>query len=120
MWPPVKEKPGAVKPHLVVKLKAGYTLDRKDEKFVSSEGRSFSPGAALPKGSSVVAMVPALARVAPGKLSEHEANLARYVHIVLPKGKDPGKYLTIVQAWECVEEASLPPQISLPKKAVSA
>jgi len=120
MWPPVKAKPGAAKPHLVVKLKAGYMLDLKGDRFVSGEGRSFSPGRALPKGSKIVAMIPALTRVAPGKLSENEANLARYVHIILPKSKDPAEYLAAVKKWECVEEARLPPQISLPKRTASA
>jgi hypothetical protein len=120
MWPPVKAKPGAVKPHLVVKLKVGYTLDRKGKRFVSSEGYRFSPGAALPKGSAVVPMAPALARVPPDKLSQDEANLARYVQIVLPKGQNPAKYVALVRGWQCVEEVSLPPQVSLPKKAASA
>jgi hypothetical protein len=75
---------------------------------------SFRPTAELPRGSRVVAMVPELAEADPAKLSPDERNLARYVHVVLPSRRKPAAYLERVRAWPGVEEARLPPEVSLP------
>ena len=114
MWPPQKAKPGAVKPHLVVKLKPGYSLHPKGKAFVSREGRMFSPGEELPSGIRIVLVAPALAGKSSGALSEDERNLLSYVHIVFPKGLDPQDYVDVIRSWECVAEVRSAPKISLP------
>ncbi len=102
------------KSHLVVKLKAGWSFNPARRLFISKDGRRLSPGRNLPKNSRIVHMTPGLARTPPEALSEDEQILARYLQVILPKGKRPSAHLAAIRKWECVEEVTLPPQISLP------
>ena len=59
-------------------------------------------------------MVPNLAKADRALLSVDEANLARYVQIVFPKGTSVEPYLAVIRQWQCVEEVHRPPEVSLP------
>src|SRR5258706_2939050 len=99
---------------LSLKLKIDWRFERKRGQFVSASGQRLSVLDQLPEGSEIVPTVPALANAAPAKLSDAERDLARYSQLILPKGASPKRYLRIVKGWDAVEEASLPPQVSLP------
>jgi hypothetical protein len=43
-----------------------------------------------------------------------ERELARHVQLILPAGADVAKLLVVVKRWPAVEDARLPPQVSLP------
>jgi len=103
-----------LKPHLVVKIKAGWTFNPKEKMFVSRKGKKFSPTPHLPKGSEVRFMTPELATSDPGSLSKAERNLARYLQILFPQGTAPKRFIMAIKEWECIEEVRLPPDISLP------
>lgn len=111
----MKNLSGNVSPFLVVKLRGGWRYDEAKRGFVSSEGGNVCPYEDLPRSSKFEYMVPDLANASPKSLSEDESNLARYMHVILPKGSAASDYLTIVQSWPCVEEVRLPPKISLPR-----
>ena len=100
--------------YLSLKLKTGWRFDPDRGEFVSAAGPRFSVRNELPKGSSIVPVVPALAKADPGKLSDAELDLAHFFQLILPKGATPKHYLPVVKRWEAVEEATLPPQVSLP------
>ncbi len=102
------------KPHLVVKLKGGWLFDSDRRRFVSADGRQFSPVKDLPKRTRIVYMTPMLARKSLKSLSKEEKELVRYVQVILPKGQDPSAYLVRVREWECVADVNLPPDLSLP------
>jgi hypothetical protein len=57
--------------------------------------------------------VPELANADQSQLSKDEMNLARYVHVILPAGEPPSKYLKLILSWPCVEQAYIAPGISL-------
>jgi hypothetical protein len=117
--PPVVKHPGprrphGIRPHLVGKLRDGWTYDSSAAVFVAADGRRFQPQAALPKGTTIVPMTPDLARSAARRLSPAERNLARYIHIILPRGRSPAVYLPRLVEWACLAEVRLPPDIDLP------
>ena len=118
MSPPVGydqgRQPAGMKPHLVVKLKSGWSYDPKHRRFVEVRGKSLSPGKSLPDGARIVYMVPDLVTRSPESLTKDERDLARYLQILLPEGVDPSHYIDTVRQWECAEEVRLPPEISLP------
>lgn len=109
-------EPSGMRPHLVLKLKAGWRLDEPRGVFVSAKGEQVDPRDKLPKGSAIMHMAPSVARRDPADLLEEERNLARYVQVALPKGKSPSTYLKRMQGLACVEEGRLPPKISLPSR----
>ena len=49
------------------------------------------------------------------RLSKPEKDLRRYMQVILPDGESPADYIKTIRAWPSVEEAWLPPEISLPK-----
>jgi hypothetical protein len=106
--------PRGVRPHLVGKLRDGWSYDPAVAAFVAADGRRFIPRAVLPKGTTIVHMTPDLARAPMRSLSPAERELARYIQIVLPRAKNPGAYLARLAAWECLAEVRLPPDIDLP------
>lgn len=103
-----------LRPSLEVKLVAEWRHAGKKKGFVSFGGGSFSPGDDLPKGTDIRPMVPNLAKADRALLSADEANLARYVQIVFPKGTSVEPYLAVIRQWQCVEEVQRPPEVSLP------
>lgn len=104
-----REVPG-LRPHLVARLRPGW--EHSTGRFVSGEGKEIDPSELLPPGSRVEPMVPEV--VEEGPRSEAEADLARYIHLVLPPGTDPDAWLDDLRAAECFEEVRKPPEISLP------
>jgi hypothetical protein len=106
------EPPPGLRPHLVLKLKVGWRFHRGA--FVSPEGLHIAPPTGLPSGTEIVPMVAELARADLSTLSEAERDLARYLQVILPEGAEPAAWLEPMRSLEAVEEASLPPQISLP------
>ena len=110
--------PKGIRPHLVVKVKPDWQYDDSRGTFVSSSGQAFSAMEKLPRGSTIVHVAPHLAKADPRSLSKDERNLARYVHVILPRKTTPSAYLEVVRSWPCVEEARLPPEISLPGQLV--
>ena len=103
-----------MRPHLVVKLKRGWRYDRKKRAFVSTGQKKLAPHSELPDGTRIQLMVPALADKDPQSLTTEEADLAQYVYVVLPKQARVSAHLPKVQRWECVADARIPPDISLP------
>jgi hypothetical protein len=107
--------PEGLQPHLLVKLKkewryhqgkgAFHDLSAKHKCYVAPQ---------LPAGSRVIPMTPAMAEANPGKLSQDELNLARFVYIMLPAGAKPERILKEVLGWDFVESAEPPRSVSLP------
>jgi hypothetical protein len=108
------EAPAETLRYVSIKLKPGWGFDPSRGQFVAAGGRRLSVRDQLPKDSEIVPTVPALAKVDPAKLSDAERDLARHYRLILPKGEAPARYLPVVKRWEPVEEATLPPQVSLP------
>jgi hypothetical protein len=106
----------AVAPHLVLKLKAGWTFDPERRVFVSQQGRRFVPRVKLPRGSRIIHMVPGLAKAAQKSLSRHERNLARYLQLILPRRTDPAAYIETLRKWDCLAEVRRAPEIDLPSQ----
>lgn len=115
MYPSVPLPKGIVSCPVDFKLKRGWHYDEATEVFVSATGIQFTPGP-LPRGTRIAYKVPALARSSPDQLSKAERDLRRYMHVILPSSSAPEKHLKTVQAWPCVEEAHLAPEVSLPGK----
>ncbi len=107
--------PDGMPPHLVVKTGKNWRYDEGRNRFVRADAEEFDPYPGLPAGSRIVPMVPDLARADPRRLSADERNLARYLHLILPAGAAAGELLEAVGAWPSVEEARLPPEVSLPE-----
>ncbi len=115
MQPGTGRAPMDLPPHLIVKLKRGWRYDVPRGVFVSSGGQDLSPEKDLPPDSRVEYMVPQLAQVDPQSLGEDELDLARYLHLFLPKPAAAADYLAAVRRWKCVEQVQLPPEIGLPQ-----
>lgn len=103
-----------IKPHLAVKLKAGWDFHPSTGRVTSEDGRVLRPEADLPPGSRIVPTAPELAGRRRSSLTADEANLARHLQVILPEGTDPSEILPRVEEWDWVDEARLPPEISLP------
>ena len=97
-----------------LKLKRNYKYDSRKRVFESGSGTSFDPHRDLPKDTSIVYKVPALAAADESKLSQPEKELRRYMQVILPQGVSPQEFVGIVRAWPSVEEASVGPDVSLP------
>jgi hypothetical protein len=108
------DAPSELLRYVSLKLKPGWRFDRGRAQFFSASGQRFSVRDQLPEGSEIVPTAPALADADPQTLSDAERELARYVQLILPKGATPEHYLPIAKRWDAVEEATLPPRISLP------
>jgi hypothetical protein len=100
-----------------VKLKAGWQFDAARRVFVSDRGETFAPRGELPARSKIIHKTPSLAaaaRVGKAKLSDPERNLLRYLQVILPTERSPAEFVQTIRQWPCVENAALPPEISLP------
>ena len=106
--------PSGTSPSLVLRLRDGWRTDPNGRHLVSPDGETVEWGDMLPDESTIVAMVPDLAEAPPESLGLDDRNLAHYAHVILPADSDGAEYLSTVEAWEAVERAELPPQISLP------
>ena len=115
MFPSVRVPKGVVARPVDLKLKRGWRYDEVKRVLVSNSGTLFTPSR-LPKGTRIAYKVPSLARLTPARLSKAERDLQRYMQVVLPVSLAPEKYLKTIQAWPCVEEARVAPEVSLPRK----
>ena len=113
MYPAVPLPKGVIAQPVDFKLKRGWRYDEAKGIFVSSRGAHFTPPP-LPKRTRIVYKVPDLARSSPDGLSKAEQDLQRYMQVIFPFSHAPEKYVKTVQAWPCVEEAHLAPEVSLP------
>ena len=111
---PGGDAPKTLRPSLDAKLAEAWRYAGPARGFVAADGRAFSPGAALPKGTVIRPMAPDLARADRATLSADEANLARSIQIVFPKGTPVESYLDVIRTWPCVETVQRPPEVSLP------
>ncbi len=113
---PAVAPPGdsGVRTPIDVKLKKTWRFDANRRLFSSTSGETVVPAPTLPKGSRIEYKVPALAAADPASLSQPERDLARYMHVVLPKGKSPHEFVDAVRAWPPVESAEVAPDVSLP------
>ncbi len=107
---------GKIRTPVDLKLKPGWRYEPSKRVFVSDDSEKFAPIGDLPKKTKIVYKVPSLAQADEGGLSETEKNLQRYMQVILPEGESPAKYLNVVRAWDCVEEAQTAPEISLPQQ----
>ena len=111
----VSQPPPGLRPHIVARLRPGWRCDARHQRTLSDTGETLTLPAALPRGSRVQYMVPELTEKPSEELTEDERTLARYVHVILPAGADPASHVAAVAAWPCIEDARLPPDVSLPR-----
>jgi hypothetical protein len=104
-----------VRPHIVFKLKPGWSFNPARREFVSSDHSKVSIRGELPRGSKVVPTIPSLFSAPLETLSEPERQLARSMQVILPKGQDPSAAFRMISRWPWVAEAHLPPAIALPR-----
>ena len=100
--------------YISIKLKPGWRFDRRHAQFVAADGQRLAVRDQLPPGSRIVPTVAALAEADPEQLSVAERDLARHFQLIPLKGTKLEKMLRAVKRWDAVEEATLPPQVSLP------
>jgi hypothetical protein len=105
---------GSIRAAIDFTLKPEWSFDTKSRTFTSRSGETFSVRGLLPKGARLDYKVPSVARAALGTLNEHERDLRRYMLVILPAGQTPASYVRKVRGWPPVEEAHLPPKVSLP------
>ncbi len=103
----------SVRPSLSIRLRPEWRLAAPGE-FADAAGERLSVAADLPAGAALVPKVPSLATADPKRLSAPERELARHVQLVLPAGSDAARLLPVVKRWASVEDAELPPRVSLP------
>ena len=105
---------GQIRIPIEAKLALGWRYDASRGEFVSGRGDVFQPGDVLPKQTKIVYKVPALAKADSAKLSEPERELRRYIQLILPPGEAAADYYKTVDAWPCVERATVGPDVELP------
>ncbi len=112
----VKNKGKSVvgRPHLVLRLRKGWTYEPKSRRFVRGELDRFDPGPDLPKYSRIRFQVPDMAHKRRRTPAEDE--LARGIQIVPPKSVQPGRLLKRLQSWPCVEKAWIAPEVATAKR----
>lgn len=103
----------SVRPGLALRLKPGWRV-AGPAAFADASGTRLDVAVELPPGAEIVPTVPALAAADLQQLSAPERELARHAQLILPAGADAAKHLPVVRRWAAVEDAQLPPQVSLP------
>jgi hypothetical protein len=120
MFPAVPVSPDSrIQKAVEVRLKPGWRLHPRRRAFVSKAGKECVFGADLPRNTRIVPKVRSLVKTPEADLSAAEKELRQYVQVVLPEGESPASYLQVIQAWPCVAEAQLPPEVSLPSAGPS-
>ena len=100
----------SLRPLLVAHLQESWLLAPGG--CIDASGEKLDITELLPPGTRLEYMVPQLQERTPA--DEAEANLARYVHVVLPEGEDPEAYIASLKKLACFDEVTKPPEISLP------
>jgi hypothetical protein len=108
------EAPPASTRSLALTLKPGWWYDADAGAFVSARGERLPMADRLPAGSRLTVSAPAIAKLPPARRSAPERELARHVRLLLPAAADPEACLRMAQGWEAVDQATWPPQVSLP------
>jgi hypothetical protein len=103
----------SVLPSISIVLRRGWRIAAPGV-LADAAGMQLDVAADLPPGAEFVATAPTLAAADPTRLSAPERELARHVQLILPAGADVAKLLVVVKRWPAVEDARLPPQVSLP------
>jgi hypothetical protein len=115
MIPEVKvPKKAKIRVPVEFKLKRTWRFDQDHRVFKSRSGKEFSPLGHLPRNSKIVYKVPSLAHSESAGMTRHERKLRHYMQVILPAGESPADYLETIQAWPCVAEADVGPDVSLP------
>lgn len=104
---PSKRKTVHGRPHLILRLREGWTYVPSSRRFVKGDEASFRPGVDLPKYTRIRFQVPELARRRRRTAAEDE--LARSIQIVPPKKVRPERLLKRLEAWPCVEKVWVAP-----------
>ncbi|MDH3283374.1 MAG: hypothetical protein OEQ13_01430 [Acidobacteriota bacterium] len=102
-----RHRRGSGRPHLVLRLRKGWTYDPGRRRFTKEGREPVRPGTDLPKYTRITFQVPAMAQRRKRSLAEDE--LARGIQIVPPRGVSPGRLLPRVRSWPCVEKAWVAP-----------
>jgi hypothetical protein len=97
------------------RLRVGWSFDAEAREFVGPKGQRVA-AEGLPRSSKVLFKVPSLQERPVAELSAPEKKLLRSMQAILPAGVEAKDYLEVVQSWAAVEDVSLPPEISLPRK----
>lgn len=113
MEPAVPPPKGLVGRSVDFKLKPGWRYNEAKGTFVSSGGDQFTPPP-LPQGTRIVYKVPSLAASSSQGLSKAERDLQMYMQVLLSPADAPKEYVKTIQAWPCVAEAHVAPEVSLP------
>jgi len=102
------------RPHIVLRLRTGWSYDPRARCFRKEGAEPFRPAADLPKHARIALQVPALA----GKRDRtpDEDALARGLQLVPPAGTRLPALLERVAAWPCVETAWIAPEPSAPAR----
>ena len=99
------------RPFIVFRMKVGWELDPHSGAILYRGNAVAMP--ALPAGAEFRLAVPALASKR-GKLASPDRELARYVHLLLPRTAVASEWLAIARGWDFCEAPQLPPVVSLP------
>lgn len=113
MEPAVPPPKGLVGRSIDFKLKPGWRYDEAQRVFVDRGGARYAPPP-LPEAARIAYKVPSLAKPSSRKLSKAERDLQRYMYVLLPPSEAPQRHVESIQAWPCVEEAHVAPEVSLP------
>lgn len=105
-----KRKSVTIRPHLVLRLRKGWSFQAAARCFSKEDHDPVRPGADLPKYTRILIQAPELARKRTRTAAEDE--LARGIQIVPPKRVPPARLLKRVQAWPCVKKAWVAPEVS--------
>ena len=110
---PRRRRAQAPRPHLVLRLRKGWSYDPRARCFRKEGCEPVRPGGDLPKNTRIQLQIPALARQR--KRTPEEDDLARAIQVVPPRGAQLKRVLSRVSAWPCVEKGWVAPEPSLPE-----
>jgi hypothetical protein len=107
--------PNTLAPSIAFRLRKGWNYDASAREFIGPKGRRVA-AEGLPEGSRIEFKVPSLRAKAANELTKPERALSAAMHAILPSGAQAERHIETVKSWAAVEDVSLPPRISLPKK----
>ncbi len=107
------EREVAQRRYLVAQLHEGWRYDRRRRRF-HCQDENISLREVLPRNTRVVLLAPDLAARQPGSLSRDERVLANTLNIFLPEPDTADDFLDAIQGLDCVDQAWISPEVSLP------
>ncbi len=99
--------------YLVVELHEGWSYDRRERRFHRQEEK-ISLRDVLPRSTRVEFLAPDLVARPLSDLSGDERVLASTLNIFLPEPDVPDDFLDTIRSLDCVNEAWISPELSLP------